>query len=278
MSRTATAILFALAMLTSPLALAQGNFANGQILWTNNNCADCHEFLGAAGLQAVRDRIAQRLPTGLTYQKSFNALTTALTGTSIDQLPTGMDGFVFSATEVADLAMFIANMLNPAPMLSHTPFPGPIFPPTAVAAMASQTVTVTNTGTAVLVFATNGAAQVASGPNVADFSVTGAQCQGMTLQPNVGSCTVTVQFRPTAGTDVARNASLALVTMTSPNPTLVPLFGTVLSAPPASTPPGTTPAPAGAANAPSSGGGALPWQALGVLFLALIAGGRRRTR
>ena len=107
---------------------------------------------------------------------------------------------MFSDAERADLATYIANLPNPTPILTHVPFPGPVFPPTSVGASVTQTVTVTNSGTAPLIFATNGAATIASGPFSADFTVSASQaasfCQGVTLQPNAGSCTVAVQFRP----------------------------------------------------------------------------------
>lgn len=272
---------FALAMLLSPLALAQPSYSNGQALWTANGCADCHEFLGAVGIQAIRDQISMRPPAGLSFTKSLDALNAALTGTDLD----GDDSSVmlglfppgtFSSAQLADIAVFIANMPTPAPTLTYSPFPGPIFPPTAASAMASQSVTVTNTGTAAMIFATNGAAQIASGPYAADFSVTGAECQGMTLQPNAGSCTVTVQFRPAAGADISRTASLALVTTTSAMPTLVPMFGTLQAAAPAATPPAATaPAPGNSANSPSGGAGSLPWQLVSVLLLVLLPGVRR---
>lgn len=288
MSGKARVIGFLLATLASPVALAQASFTNGQVLWNANGCEGCHDFLGAAGLQAVRDQIAQR-PTpvsGLNFQKSLDALNAALTGTDLGGEDSSvMQGLfpagTFSAAQLADLAAYIANMPTPAPTLSHSPFPGPVFPPTVIGATASQTVTVTNAGSAPLVFAINGAAAIATGPYSADYSVTGAQCQGMTLQPGTGSCTVTVQFRPLAGPDVARTASLALVTTAPATPTLVTLFGSV-PAPAATAPPATPPAgaqpPTNSANAPSSGGGALPWQLVGLLLMAFIPGVRRRAR
>lgn len=258
----------ALATLTSPLALAQGSFTNGQTLW-DNSCVGCHD------LQSRRDQITQRPPIGLTYPKSLDALTAALTGTDLDGQVTGM-GFLapmLNTAQRADLATYIANMPDPAPILSHSPFPGPIFPPTAVGVTATETVTVTNIGTAPLIFATNGAATIATGAFSADFSVSTSQgasfCQGMTLQPNSGSCTVMVQFSPQPGSATARNASLALLTTTST--TLVSMLGDL----PSATPP-VTPAPINSANAPSGGGGALPWQAMGLLLLALIPRLRRR--
>lgn len=284
----ARVIGFLAAMLIAPAALAQsGNFANGQALWNARTCEDCHEYLNATGLQAVRDQIAQRvtLGAGLNFAKSFSALMAALNGIDLDNDATGMDGIfpsgTFSAAQIADLATYIANMPNPAPVLSYTPFPGPVFPATAAGAIASQAITVTNSGTAPLVFANNGAAQIASGPYAADYSVTGAQCQGLTLQPGMGSCTVTVQFRPILGADVSRTASLALLTTSSATPALVPMFGTLsvpaAATPPAGTPPATAPAPANSANSPS-GGGALPWQLAGLLLLALLPGARRHHR
>jgi hypothetical protein len=272
---------FALAMLTSPLVLAQ-SFNAGATLFANNGCDGCHDYLGATGLQAIRDQIAQRTTPvpGLNYSKSLMALTAALAGTDLDNDLTGMDAlFMFTDAERADLATYIANLPNPTPILTHTPFPGPVFPPTAVGASVTQTVTVTNSGTAPLTFATNGAATIASGPFSADFVVSASQaasfCQGVTLQPNAGSCTVAVQFSPQAGASFSRSASLALVTTT--NTTLVSLAGSLPGAPPPGTPTGTPPAtqpPTGSANSPSSGGGALPWQIAGLLLLALIP--RRR--
>ncbi len=257
----ARVIGFAMATLTSPLALAQGSFANGETLW-NAGCGGCHD------LQSRRDQISQRPPIGLTYPKSLDALTAALTGTDLDGQLTGM-GFLaptLNAAQRADLATYIANIPDPAPILSHLPFPGPVFPPTGVGAIATQLVTVTNIGTAPLIFATNVAATIATGPFSADFSVSTSQgasfCQGMTLQPNSGSCTVMVQFSPQPGPATTRNGSLALLTTTST--TLVSMLGEV----PGAAPP-TTPAPTGSANAPSGGGGALPWQAMALLLLVL---------
>jgi len=275
---------FALAMLTSPLVLAQ-NFNAGATLFANNGCEGCHDYLGATGLQAIRDQIAQRTTPvpGLNYSKSLMALTFALAGTDLDNDATGMDAlFVFTDAERADLATYIANLVNPTPILTHLPFPGPVFPPTAAGASVTQTVTVTNSGTAALVFAANGAATIASGPFSADFVVSASQagsfCQGVTLQPNAGSCTVAVQFSPQAGASFTRSASLALVTTTAPNTTLLLMSGSLPGAPPPGTPTGTPPAaqpPTGSANSPSSGGGALPWQIAGLLLLALIP--RRRS-
>ena len=277
----ARVIGFALAMLTSPSAFAQ-SFANGQTLFANNACGSCHAFLGAAGLQAIRNQIAQRTTPvpGLNYSKSLMALTAALAGTDLDNDLTGMDAlFVFTEAEIADLATYIANLPNPTPILTHVPFPGPVFPPTAVGASVTQTVTVTNSGTAPLIIATNGAATIASGPFSADFTVSASQaasfCQGVTLQPNAGSCTVAVQFSPQAGASFTRSASLALVTTTAPNVTLVSVSGSLPGAPAlGTTPPPTAQPPTGSANSPSSGGGALPWQIAGLLLLGLIP--RRR--
>ena len=202
----ARVIAFALAMLASPVALAQGSFTNGQTLFTDNACGDCHEFLGATGLQAIRDQIAQRTTPqpGLNYTKSLMALTAALGGTDLDNDATGMDAmFMFTDAQRLDLATYIANLPNPTPIVSYSPAVGAVFSATAVGATSTQTVTVTNTGNAALIFATNGAATIATGPFSADFSVSTSQassfCQSVTLQPGVGSCTVMVQFSPQRG-------------------------------------------------------------------------------
>ncbi len=281
----ARVIGFALAMLASPVALAQGSFTNGQTLFTDNACGDCHEFLGSVGLQAIRDQIAQRTTPqpGLNYTKSLMALTAALGGTDLDNDATGMDAmFMFTDAQRLDLATYIANLPNPTPIVSYSPAVGAVFSATAVGATSTQTVTVTNTGNAALVFATNGAATIATGPFFADFSVSTSQassfCQSVTLQPGVGSCTIMVQFSPQPGAATARQASLALVTTAPATPTLVSILGNLPGAPPPVTPPGAppagTPPPTNSANSPS-GGGALPWQALGLL-LALIPAIRRR--
>jgi mono/diheme cytochrome c family protein len=132
------AIGFALAMLTSPLVFAQ-NFNAGATLFANNGCDGCHEYLGATGRDAIRDQIAQRTTPvpGLNYSKSLMALTAALAGTDLDNDATGMDLllFMFTDAERADLATYIANLPNPTPILTHLPFPGPVFPPTAVGSL-----------------------------------------------------------------------------------------------------------------------------------------------
>lgn len=291
-----------LAMLfASPVAYAQGNFASGQMIWNdeNNGCENCHDDgQGNGGVVAVRNQIRQRpLPVaGLTYQKSLNALNMALAGMDPDGNPTGMDGLFpapfFSAAQLADLAQYISNMPNPAPLVSYLPAIGPVFPATAVGASSTQVLTVSNTGTAPLIFANNGAASIATGPFSSDFTVNPSQaptfCQGKTLEPNVGSCTVSVLFSPQAGSATARNAQLTLTTTAPSTPTSVSMFGNlpvqaattppVTTPPPAAgTPPGGTTAPGNSANAPSDGGGgALPWQAAGLLLLALLAGMRRK--
>ncbi|MEP6609555.1 MAG: hypothetical protein ABJA83_12860 [Burkholderiaceae bacterium] len=273
---------FALAVLTAPVAQGQAVYLDGETLFNNSACGDCHESPGAEGLQAIRNQIAQRLQPapGLNYTKSLAALKAALDGVDLDTEATGMDGLfpvgTFSDAMLANLAVYIANMPTPAPTLTYLPFPGPIFPPTAVGATSVQTITVTNTGTLPLVFAINGAAQIAAGQHADDYSVTAAQCQATTLQSGVGSCTVNIQFRPVAGTDVGRAASLSLQSTTSAAPAQIPLFGTLQASAPASTPPtGTAPAPSTSANAPS--GGALPWQMIGVLLIALLPPRVRRS-
>ena len=65
---------------------------------------------------------------------------------------------------------------------------------------ASATVTIRNTGTAPLTFATNNAVTIATGGDAADFRIASATCNpGSTLAANSGNCTINVTFTPAAG-------------------------------------------------------------------------------
>lgn len=251
-------------------AIAQGNSATGQTLWNNTACAGCHT------LALVQGRITARAPAGLTYQKSLDSLNASLTGTSLNGTPTGMQGFAaaLNTQNRADLAAYIAGLPAPAPAVSFAPAGGPQFPATAVGATSSQTTTITNSGTAALVFAVNNAVTIATGGDAADFRITSSTCPGVTLQPNTGSCTINATFQPTAATATTRTASIGLAhNMGATGTSLVPMQGIVggTTAPPATSP------PTGSANAPSSGGGgALPWAVIALLAVGLFAGSRKR--
>jgi mono/diheme cytochrome c family protein len=242
-------------------AQSTGNSGNGQILFDNNACASCHT------LAAQRAQIANRAPNvgTLNFDKSLAALNAALSGTDLDGIATGMNVQFGSLTmqQRADIAAYIAGLPAPAPIVTYSPAGGPVFPATAVGSTSSATVTITNSGTADLVFVTNNAVTIATGGNDADFRVTASTCPGVTLQPNSGNCTINVTFQPLAGPAPTRTASLGLTTTTGVS--LVPMTGTVAASPPP---------PPGAANPPSSGGGgALPM--LGLLLIAASAALRR---
>jgi hypothetical protein len=81
-----------------------------------------------------------------------------------------------------------------APALTYAPSGGAVFPATVAGATSCAVVTITNTGTANLVFAVNNAVSIASGGNAADFRITSSNCPGVTLQPNQGNCTINVTF------------------------------------------------------------------------------------
>lgn len=258
----AARVALAAVLLSSAAVHAQspGNSANGQILFNNNGCASCHS------LAAQRAQITARAPNAgtLTYDKSLAALNAALSGTDLDGVSTGMNVAFGTLTtqQRADIAAYIAGLPAPAPIVSYSPAGGPVFPATAVGAMSSATVTVTNTGTADLVFVTNSAVTIATGGDAADFRVTSSTCPGATVQPNTGSCAINVTFQPLAGASLTRTASLGLTAMSGVS--LVPMTGVVSAS---TSPP---PTPPGAANPPSSGGGgALPL--LAVLLLTVVA-------
>jgi mono/diheme cytochrome c family protein len=254
-----------------------GDSTAGQQLFTTTlspQCSGCHSTTNAAAanpLTTIRNNITNRVtPAGaagtMSFAKALEALDKALTGSTLGGAVTGMNMlYTLTSTQRGDLAAYIAGLAGPAPVISYSPTGGAIFPATAVGASASTTVTIRNTGTAALTFATNNAVTVATGGDAADFRVTTSSCPATTLQPNTGSCTINVTFTPAAGASLTRSASIGLATTTTTS--LVPLTGSVSVAPPAT----------GAANAPASGGGGgLHWAAL--LLLAGLVPARRSER
>jgi cytochrome c553 len=232
-----------------------GNSNAGEALWNSNGCSGCHTVAKARG------DITARAPAGMSFDKALAALNAALSGADLEGNVTGMQGFAaaLSTTNRNDIAAYIAGLAGPAPIISYSPTGGAIFPATAVGASASATVTIRNTGTAALTFATNNAVTIATGGDAADFRVASSSCPATTLQPNTGSCTINVIFTPAAGSSLTRTASIGLATTTSTS--LVPLAGSVAVAAPATS----------AAVAPSSGGGgSFQWVAL-LLLSAVVA-------
>ncbi len=227
-----------------------GNSTNGELLWNANACSGCHT------VTKQRNDITARAPVGMSFDKALAALNAALNGTDLDGNASGMQSFAAGLTTANrnDIAAYLAGLAGPAPILSYTPTGGAIFPATAVGASSSSTVTIRNTGTAALTFATNNAVTIATGGDAADFRVNASTCPSVTLQPNTGNCTVNLTFTPAAGASLTRTASIGVVTTASTS--LIPLAGSVsvAAAPPSS-----------AANPPASGGGggmAWPWIAL----------------
>lgn len=266
MRRQIAAVLL---LVAPPLALAQttGNSAAGLAIWNDITCASCHS------VESLRNQIIARTPNAgtLNFTKSLAALNAALTGTDLDNAATGMNGYagLLSTTDRADIAAYIAGLAAPAPIVTYAPAGGAVFPATAAGASASVVVTLTNTGTANLVFATNNAVTIATGGDANDFRVTSSSCPAATLQPNQGGCTINVTFQPATGAATARSASLGVTH--NAGTTLVPMSGTV------GTGSGTAPPVASGGSAtPPGGGGAVPLGALTLLLLA--AGVRRRLR
>lgn len=255
--QAAPAVLLASA--ASAQSTLPGNSTNGELVWNANGCSGCHT------VTKQRGDITVRAPAGMSFDKALAALTAALNGTDLDGNATGMQSFApsLSTTDRNDIAAYLAGLAGPAPVISYSPTGGAIFPATAVGASSSSTVTIRNTGTAALTFATNNAVTVATGGDAADFRVNASTCPAQTLQPNAGSCTIDVTFTPAAGASLTRTASLGLVTTTSAS--LIPLAGSVAVVAP----------PSSAANPPATGGGGgLAFGGIGLLLAAAVA--RRR--
>jgi len=223
-------------------------------------CSSCHSSTDASAansLTTIRNQITVRAtPAGaagtMSFAKALEALDRALTGTTLSNSVTGMTGlFTLTSTQRGDLAAYIAGIVGPAPVLRYSPASGPIFPATPVGAMASSTATITNAGTADLVFPTNNAVTMATGGNASDFRITASTCPGITLRPGSGNCTISVTFQPDSGSSLTRTASIGLTTTTGTS--LVPLAGSVVDTA------SMTATSGSAANAPSGGGGSLGW-------------------
>jgi cytochrome c2 len=242
----------------APMAQTNGDSTAGQQLFTatlSPPCEGCHSTTSSAAansLTSIRNNITNRATLAgaagtMSFAKALEALNAALNGSTLGGAVTGMSVLfpALTTTQRGDLAAYIAGLAGPAPSLRYSPASGPIFAATAVGATASSTVTISNVGTADLVFVTNNAVTIATGGDAADFRVTASTCPGVTLPPNSGNCTVNVTFTPAAGASLTRTASIGLTATNGT--TLVPLAGSVVAAAP--------PSADSAANAPSSGGG-----------------------
>lgn len=170
-----------------------------------------------------------------------------------------------------------------APLLGYAPAGGPLFEPTQAGTNSPAIrVTITNVGTANMMFPASGVAAITTGFNPSDFRVAATTCVAATpLQPNTGNCTVDVTFAPTAAGAATRTAILLI--SHSGGADQVPLTGVVIGAtgagspaPPPSTGGGTNPSAAPTGGSSSGGGGEVAWQWLGLLCLLALSTARRR--
>ena len=129
----------------------------------------------------------------------------------------------------------------PAPAAQVGPNPADFGSQTAGTTSAPLTVTVTNTGTAPLVFGANSA--TLSGTTAADYALTADTCSSSSVAPGA-TCTVTLTFSPS--TTGARPATLSFADNAADTPQSAALAGTGTSTPT----PGPSPSPAPAPPAP----------------------------
>ena len=130
---------------------------------------------------------------------------------------------------------------------SAVPRPSTVrFTATTIGQSESATVDLVNNGTAPL---TVTSAQIAQGGDATDFTVTSNICNGQTVAAGA-SCTVTVEFTPTAAGDAT--ASLTFIDNADPTTQQVELFGTGEAQAPPTTTPTTVTTPTTPTN-PSSG-------------------------
>lgn len=182
----------------------------------------------------------------------------------------------------ATVALSGTGSATAAPIVGYTPEGGPLFAPTPAGTSAPQPirVTVTNRGTANMMFPATNVATISTGFNPGDFRVVTTTCAASApLQPNTGNCTVDVMFTPPAAGPAMRSA--ILMVNHSGGGAQIPVSGVVegaTGAPPAAPPPSSgsaaPAAPSTVAAGGDGGGGALNWQWL--LPLLLIFPARRR--
>ena len=132
---------------------------------------------------------------------------------------TGTLAVVTSATTLP----LIASLTGIATQASLQVTPGALaFGSISVGATANLTVTLLNTGSAIV----TGIATTITGANASDFAVT-VPCSSVSLAPNQG-CSITVSFTPTS---VGARSATLLVTSSDPlSPASIPLTGTGVAA------------------------------------------------
>ncbi len=113
---------------------------------------------------------------------------------------------------------------TPAPVASITPASLTLASTAIGATSAAQNVTVSNTGTAAL------ALSAITSSNTADFIIAGGTCAAGGSVAAGASCTVSVAFKPAAGTAGARSGTLSITHDAAGSPGSVSLSGTATAA------------------------------------------------
>ena len=142
--------------------------------------------------------------TGLVMDASGNLYGTTAAG--------GVTGFG---------SVFVLNPTATAPEVALSPVSLDFGDRTVRTTSAPQTVTVTNTGNADLIFGAG--AVTLSGANAADFALSADNCSGATIAPSA-TCSVSVTFTPSLM--VAEAASLTFTDNAPNSPQSLPLSGT----------------------------------------------------
>ena len=205
--------LAALALLAATAAHAQ-DAANGKVLYNtrygtqNQGCYSCHGIQGNTLVN--RNNIANGVNNPPVIQAAIDN-------------NTGNMGFLkpfLNPTQVADIAAYLGNpglVGLGAPQASASPT-SLAFAATAVGATsASQTVTLSNPGSATLTLSALSASPAA-------FRVTGGTCHAGGTVAAGARCTHTIAFAPSAGG--AASGSLTVTHNASPSTTTVALSGT----------------------------------------------------
>lgn len=131
-----------------------------------------------------------------------------------------------AASYLADFFTFGSIWTNTAPLAPAFSASTPSIPNTYYGSTsATQTETITNTGTSNLVFGAG--AVTLTGTNSSDFSILADNCSSQTVIPN-GTCTVTYTFRPAASG--SRTANLVFASNVVGSPSTVVLSAVSLGA------------------------------------------------
>jgi Beta-propeller repeat/Abnormal spindle-like microcephaly-assoc'd, ASPM-SPD-2-Hydin len=189
---------------------------------TCGTCTDLNSFVIVANLNAAGSALiystyftGSTTSTGIAVDSAGNAY---LTGSAQTTFPTTPGAYqtsgAFGGTFVAKIAL-----ASPAPSASLSAASLTFSAQNVGTTSASQTETVTNTGSANLILST----ATLAGTNAGDFAKSADTCTGATVTPN-STCSVSVTFKPSAaGT---RSASLSFADNATDSPQVVTLSGT----------------------------------------------------